>query len=152
MSHPLTVAALYAERKAKQEAAMRQAEQAREEEERLKDEAHLAFLSRKFTDADAGDIERRIRNAFRWREREAQIFDFPSDYCPDGGRRINHALPGWEDQLVGFAGEIHRYWERALKPGGFGFNARIINFRDDMPGDIGLFITWPDELAFEFEN
>ena len=148
MTHPLTVAALYAERKAKQEEAMREAQQARQEETRLHDEDHLLFMNRKLTEEDKADFNKRISNGFRWREREAQIFTFPSDYCPDQGRRINHALPGWEQQLVGYAGEIYHYWESELKPGGFGLNARIVNFNDGMPGDVGLFITWPDELAF----
>lgn len=149
MPQPPTVAALYRERKAKQEAAKADTEHAKEVVEKKHDEAHLAFLSRKLTDGDIGEIDRHIRTAFDWREREALIYAFPSDYCPDNGRRINHNLPDWEAQLTGYAAEVYRYWEQVLKPGGFGFNARIITFNDGMPGDVGLFINWPEDISAE---
>jgi hypothetical protein len=33
-------------------------------------------------------------------------------------------------------------WERDLKPDGFRFGARALEFPGRMPGDIGLFVTW----------
>src|SRR5271166_2564228 len=35
------------------------------------------------------------------------------------------------------------YWKNALQPGDFGFSARTINYSGGVPGDVGLFITWP---------
>jgi hypothetical protein len=37
----------------------------------------------------------------------------------------------------------HEYWKQHLKPGGFGFAARVISYPGGKPGDIGVFITWP---------
>ncbi len=38
--------------------------------------------------------------------------------------------------------QVYDYWKQNLKPGGFGFSARIINYPDGKPGDVGLFFTW----------
>ncbi|WP_159999777.1 hypothetical protein [Roseomonas sp. 18066] len=149
MSQTLTVAALYANRKAKRDAELAQSHHAEEEAVRQRDAEHRAFLGRAMTEADAAEIQHRILRAFGRHEREVQVLAFPSDYCPDGGRRINHALPGWEDQLPGFAHALQAYWSQTLKPGGFGLQARIISLQDGMPGDVGLFVTWPDEFAFD---
>ena len=35
------------------------------------------------------------------------------------------------------------YWKDNLKPGGFKFAARIINYPGGVPGDVGLFFSWP---------
>jgi hypothetical protein len=32
-----------------------------------------------------------------------------------------------------------------LKPGGFKFQARIINYPGSMPRDVGLFFSWPKD-------
>ncbi|WP_419898785.1 hypothetical protein [Roseomonas sp. USHLN139] len=149
MSHPLTVAALYAGRKARRDAEMAQLHQADQEAVKQRDAEHRAFLARALTEADAAEIQHRILRAFGRHEREVQVLSFPSDYCDDGGRRINHALPGWEEQLPGFAHAVYAYWSQTLKPGGFGLQARIVSMEDGMPGDVGLFVTWPDEVAFE---
>ncbi|ONG47367.1 hypothetical protein BKE38_23740 [Pseudoroseomonas deserti] len=149
MSETLTVAALYAERKARRDAELDQLHQAEAAALKEQDAEHRAFLARAMTEADAADIQHRILRAFGRHEREVQILAFPSDYCPDSGRRINHALPGWEDQLPGFAKALYAYWSQTLKPGGFGLQARIVSLRDGMPGDVGLFVTWPDEFSFD---
>ena len=39
--------------------------------------------------------------------------------------------------------QVYDYWKNNLKPGGFGFSARIINYPGGVPGDVGLFFTWP---------
>jgi hypothetical protein len=36
------------------------------------------------------------------------------------------------------------HWKSHLKPGGFGFSVRIIDYPGGMPGDVGLFFTWPN--------
>ena len=39
--------------------------------------------------------------------------------------------------------EAEERLQRNLQPGGFGFSARIINYPDGKPGDVGVFLTWP---------
>ena len=38
-----------------------------------------------------------------------------------------------------------------LKPGGFKFAARIINYPDGKPGDVGLFFSWPKSALEKLE-
>jgi len=44
--------------------------------------------------------------------------------------------------LCGEAAEIHLRWERELKPRGFVLGARVLDFPEGVPGDIGLFLIW----------
>ena len=39
--------------------------------------------------------------------------------------------------------QVYDFWKANLKPGGFGFAARIINYPGGQPGDVGLFFSWP---------
>ncbi|HTT81575.1 MAG TPA: hypothetical protein VMF86_18055, partial [Stellaceae bacterium] len=75
-------------------------------------------------------------------ERDFMLLRFPSDLCADGGRAINSALPEWPATLRGEAAELYRRWESGLKPRGFHLVARILDFPDGKPGDIGLFLGW----------
>lgn len=141
----LTLESLLAERDARRKAMLAE----REEQERLERqkaaEQRRHFDRYQLTEEDERKIERRIRKAFDEGEKEVMLGSFPSEYCSDGGRRINHALPDWETTLTGAAQRVHALWERKLKPGGFGFAARIISYPDGMPGDVGLFITWHEK-------
>lgn len=102
------------------------------------------FEEKPLTAADRALFLRRIRAAFADHEREVMLVSFPSDFCADEGRSINHALPGWEAQLPGYARRVYEFWRDDLRLGGFGLQARIISFENDMPGDVGLFINWPE--------
>jgi hypothetical protein len=88
----------------------------------------------------------RIRRAFEAGERELMLVKFPSVLCEDGGRRINNHLAGWQDTLPGVMHKIYLWWEKELAPGGFTFAARVIDYPGGMPGDVGLFIGWPEIL------
>lgn len=77
-------------------------------------------------------------------EKEFLLLRFPSDLCVDGGRAINAALPDWPKSLRGEAAEIYLRWERELKPRGFHLTARVLDYPDGMPGDIGLFLGWAE--------
>ncbi|BDG70277.1 hypothetical protein [Roseomonas fluvialis] len=88
----------------------------------------------------------RIRRAFEAGERELMLVRFPSVLCEDGGRRINNRLEGWQDTLPGVMHKIYEWWDRDLKPGGFTFSARVIDYPGGMPGDVGIFIGWPEVL------
>ena len=75
-------------------------------------------------------------------EKEFQLLRFPSQLCGDGGRAINAGEPDWPATLRGEAAEIYLRWERDLKPHDFRLSARVLDFPDRMPGDIGLLLTW----------
>ncbi|MBW6400090.1 hypothetical protein KPL78_19680 [Roseomonas sp. HJA6] len=113
--------------------------------------AELAAFSERVQtyEITAEDRERaikRIRRAFEAGERELMLIKFPSLLCEDGGRRINNHLAGWQDTLPGVFHKIYQWWEEELQPGGFTFSARIIDFPGGMPGDVGIFIGWPQSL------
>lgn len=74
--------------------------------------------------------------------KEFLLLRFPSDLCRDGGRAINAPEPTWPESLRGEAAEIYLRWENDLKPQGFGISARVVDFPEGIPGDIGLFLTW----------
>jgi hypothetical protein len=98
------------------------------------------------TEEDRERALMRIRRAFEAGERELMLIKFPSLLCEDGGRRINNHLEGWQDTLPGVFHKIYLWWEHGLAPGGFTFSARVIDYPGGMPGDVGLFIGWPDRI------
>jgi hypothetical protein len=74
--------------------------------------------------------------------KEFQLLRFPSELCRDGGRAVNVPDPGWPATLRGEAAEIYSRWSRDLQPQGFHLSARVVDFPDGMPGDIGMFLVW----------
>ena len=70
------------------------------------------------------------------------LLRFANQLCIDGGRAINVAEPDWPATLRGEAAEIYLRWERDLKHNGFSLSARVLEFPDGKPGDIGLFLGW----------
>jgi hypothetical protein len=75
-------------------------------------------------------------------EEELMLLRFPSQLCSDGGRAINIVATDWTETLRGEAAELYLRWQRDLKPRGFPLGARVLDFPDGMPGDIGLFLRW----------
>jgi CBS domain-containing protein len=73
---------------------------------------------------------------------EFLLLRFPSQVCSDGGRAVNVPDPGWPATLRGEAAEIYLRWSHDLQPHGFHLSARVVDFPDGMPGDIGLFLVW----------
>lgn len=84
----------------------------------------------------------RAREAAEAGQQEALLLQFPSQLCVDGGRAINVAEPDWPMSLRGEAAELYLRWERDLKPRGFTLTARVVDFPDGKPGDIGMFLGW----------
>jgi hypothetical protein len=117
----------------------------REQEHRAGDRRR--FEARGLEDAERKAILFKVRAAFESGQREVMLVSFPSDFCTDGGRRVNNRLPGWQDTLPGGAQAFLAFWRDALQPGGFGFGARILNFPAGVLGDVGLFVTWPQSTA-----
>lgn len=101
------------------------------------------FDDRRLTDADRRDMLSKVEAAFEGGQREVMLVSFPSDFCTDGGRRINNRLHGWQDTLPAGAQAFLAFWQDALRPGGFGLAARVLTFPGGVLGDVGLFVTWP---------
>jgi hypothetical protein len=94
-------------------------------------------------------------------ETELLISSPPSAFCTHGGRAIINAgappinkptkeeaarqaeEPEWLLTLPSGVHQVFDYGKQNLKPRGFGFSARIINYLEGKPGDVGLFFTWP---------
>jgi uncharacterized membrane protein len=76
-------------------------------------------------------------------KKEYLLLRFPSELCTDGGRAINNSPnPDWPDTLQGEAMELYARWRDQLKPRGFHLAARVLDFPDGKPGDVGLFLFW----------
>ena len=76
-------------------------------------------------------------------EKEYLLLRFPSELCTDGARAINNAPnPDWPNTLQGEAMELYARWRDQLKPRGFHLAARVLDFPDGKPGDVGLFLFW----------
>lgn len=106
-----------------------------------------AFHAYRLTPDDHATIMRRIVGAFERGEQELELFTFPSELCPDGGRRINNQLEGWEETLPGAARRVYELWREHLAPRGYSFSARIVSYPDGMPGDVGIVIGWKRKEA-----
>jgi len=157
----LSVAALFADRDAQR----RRDAEAAEQLQRRKGEERAEFRKRldnfQLTDEIIKAGLDRIRRAFERGETELMIAAFPSSFCTDGGRAIINAGvppinppskeeltaqaedPDWLRTLPAGVHKVFDYWKANLKPGGFGFSARIIDYPGGMPGDVGLFFSWP---------
>jgi hypothetical protein len=157
----LSVSALIAERAARR----RRDREAAGQLERSKEEALTEFKKRldnlQLTDEIVQSGLDRIKRAFERGESELMISAFPSSFCTDGGRAIINAgvppinkpskeeaakqadEPVWLSTLPAGVHQVYTFWKENLKPGGFGFSVRIINYPGGRPGDVGLFFTWP---------
>jgi hypothetical protein len=142
----LTVADLMARKHA--EAARKRAEAEAAAEAARAERAAYAdkVMSYKLTAEDEARAMAKIAKAFADNEREVMLAHFPSSLCGDSGRRINNQLEGWQETLPGAFHDVYRWWETKLKPGGFGFAARVISYPNGMPGEVGIFVTWPKDL------
>jgi hypothetical protein len=160
-SPALSVGALFAER----EEGRRRDKEAAELLQRRKEEELAEFRKRlenfQLTDQIIEAGLNRIKRAFERGETELMISSFPSSFCTDEGRAIINAgrppivklskedeakrseEPEWLATLPAGVRQVYNYWKQSLKPGGFEFTARIINYPDGMPGDVGLFFSWP---------
>lgn len=160
-SQALSVSALFAAR----DALRRRDSEAAEQLQRRKEEELVEFRKRldnfRLTDDIIASGLDRIKRAFERGEAELMMSSFPSTFCTDDGRAIINAgvppinkqtkeeaarqaeEPDWLMTLPAGVHQVYDYWKQNLKPGGFGFSARIINYPDGKPGDVGLFFTWP---------
>ena len=157
----LSVATLFAERdkRRRRDSEADQQLQRRQEEE-------LADFKRRLdnfqlTDEIITSCLDKVKRVFELGENELMLTSFPSAFCTDDGRMIiNSGAPPinklTEEELAALPDEpewlatmprgvrkVYDYWKDHLKPGGFEFTARIINYPGGKPGDVGLFFSWP---------
>ncbi|UYO50196.1 CBS domain-containing protein [Rhodopseudomonas palustris] len=112
----------------------------------LADEKHhrLAsdMLASHLTDETWQKLLRNARSAAKKGEQESLLLRFPAELCTDHGRAVNAPDPEWPSTLRGMAADIYLRWKSELRPHGFVLQARVVDFPDGIPGDIGLFLTW----------
>jgi CBS domain-containing protein len=82
------------------------------------------------------------RSAAQKGEQEHLILRFPSELCSDLGRAINAPDPNWPATLRGLAAQVYLRWKHELRSRGFHLSARVIDFPNGIPGDIGLYLHW----------
>jgi hypothetical protein len=130
-----------------------------------KDEQQREFRRRleefEVTEQHRAAILNKIRRAVDSGETEIMFASFPASFCSDMGRAINNVgvppinppdptqqseerLPEWVTTLPAGFRRVYELWKEHMKPGGFGFGARIISYPDGKPGEVGLFFTWKD--------
>jgi hypothetical protein len=154
----LSIDELFAERDARR----RRDKEAEEQLQRRKDEELADFRKRldnfQLTDEIIQSGLQRIRRAFERGETELMMTSFPSAFCTDNGRLINNAdappiskpsnteqtdVPEWLITVPVGVRLVYDFWKENLKPGGFRFGVRIINYPGGKPGDVGVFFSWP---------
>ena len=100
------------------------------------------FMAREVQPEAIDRINHLISVAAKQGNHQLQVLTFPSNYCSDGGRRINIADPEWPSTLEGFAKKAYDFFQKELRPLGYKLHAEIMNFPGGMPGDVALFLTW----------
>jgi CBS domain-containing protein len=110
------------------------------EEERQHKAAEL--IGKHISEESWRNLIHRARTAAQQGLKEFMLLRFPSQLCSDGGRAINAPDPDWPATLRGEAAEVYLRWSHELRPQGFHLAARVVDFPDGVPGDIGLFLVW----------
>ena len=123
-------------------ARMKEEEQEKKRAERRKAEVREAFMSREIHPKAIERINEAVRIAAQNGHNQLEVITFPSNYCSDGGRRINIGDPEWPITLEGFARKAYEFYEKELRPLGYKISAEIISFPGGMPGEVGLYLKW----------
>jgi len=124
---------------------MNRRDKARAAEEKKRAEFISKFMTEHVTEDERALIRRLVMNAVKDGKMEAMVYSFPARLCTDGGRAINNGDREWPETLQGKARELYDRYENAVKPQGYRLKAMVINFPDDVPGDVGLFLSWAPE-------
>lgn len=101
-----------------------------------------AFLNQHIRPDAKERFTKRVREAAQRGEHEIEIVRFSSDFCTDGGRRINNFDPEWHTTLTGFAKEVYEVYDQNLRSLGYKLRAQILNYPGGMPGEVGIFLSW----------
>ncbi len=100
------------------------------------------FLANQLTEEAWQQMLANARAAALRGEEESLMLRFPAEVCRDHGRAINAPDPAWPETLRGMASEVFLRWRSELRPQGFALHARVVEFPNGIPGDIGLFLAW----------
>ncbi|MFC0220348.1 hypothetical protein FHS82_003735 [Pseudochelatococcus lubricantis] len=73
---------------------------------------------------------------------ETLVYRFPSEVLADRGRAIIAGDADWPDSLRGQPLVMYNLWREHLKPLGYGLRIEILDYRNDLPGDVGAFMFW----------
>jgi hypothetical protein len=119
----------------------RRAEARHNSAEKRQQEVHELIAARLSEDAWQRML-RESRLAAQKGEQEHLILRFPSELCTDLGRAINAPDPNWPATLRGVAAQVFMRWKHELRPHGFHLLARVVDFPNGIPGDIGLYLHW----------
>ena len=101
-----------------------------------------AFLDQHVTEEDFARARRDIHAAVENGRYEVEVLRFPAEALTDGGRAVNNDDPDWPRTLRGPAAEWYAAFRRSAAPNGFKMHARVVNFPDGKPGEVGLFLSW----------
>ncbi|MGI6246085.1 MAG: hypothetical protein ACOYJQ_09990 [Pseudochelatococcus sp.] len=83
-----------------------------------------------------------IRSASDLGLNEVLIFRYPSETLEDHGRAIIANDPEWPGTLRGQPLALFNVWRERLKPLGYGLRVEILDYRNDLPGDVGSYLFW----------
>jgi len=111
------------------------------EEERQRD-LYRAFLGQHLRPEAIERFCSMARDAAKRGETKIELLRFPSDWCTDRGRAINNDEEGWQDTLTGIAKEGYEAFDKWLRPLGYRFSGRIVDYPGGKPGDVALYISW----------
>jgi hypothetical protein len=113
-----------------------------------RDKLREAFMAREIHPDVLERLATVVRKAVDAGDKQALLFQFPSDWLPDQGRAITNRERDWHEKLDGFARRAYDYFQRELAPRGFQLRAEIIDWPAGMPGDVGFFLQWkrPEEI------
>lgn len=84
----------------------------------------------------------KMRAAAERGDTEIMVMRFPNTLCTDHGRAINNGETAWPDTLTGRPRQAYEIWRDHLRGAGYGLSAMIVEWPNDMPGDVGMFLTW----------
>jgi hypothetical protein len=126
----------------------------RAEEQAMRDAAaahrkalHEAFEKQQLPPDALERVMRLVNHAIDDGQKEALAYRFPSDFMKDSGRSITSQIGDWTQQLTGAARIAYDFYTRELEPRGFTLRACILDYKDDMPGDVGFYLGWgKDEI------
>lgn len=83
-----------------------------------------------------------IRTASEHGLNEVLTNRFPAELLTDHGRAIIAGDPEWPSTLQGQPQLFYGIWHERLRPLGYGLRVEIIEYRNDLPGDVGSFLFW----------
>jgi hypothetical protein len=137
---------LIASKKQKQEAEQRELEEASKAQRK---KLHDGFLEREIRPEALDRVATMVQKAVERGDKQALLFQFPSEWLPDKGRAVTNRDPQWHAQLDGFAKRAYDFYAQELAPRGFQLRAEILDWPGGMPGDVGFVLTWkrPEEIG-----